>query len=464
MLIGYQGWQTHPCLARNLHLLLQRYDRMHGRLPPKEKILCALIFFAGTALPLCAAGMFARSAWCILSHSGTVFLAERIFGAVIVGLGTVYMIEILLEMSRRRPAPLVVVTFAILFLPEFYALATAVLAAVRRRSTFRADAFSAILCFCFLLLFLVDFLFYSQRMNRRIRRAADLLKPFWRKKSYDVEKGVERISRRVHSERVLARIAARGCNIRYCLAAVEKLSDNRSMLAEAARKAAPSTPGAAAAKVILRKLAEEPSDDLLIGRLANEAKIPDLRIDAVKALTDQSAIRALATQPNGPIAVRCIAIGKLKDEDLSERIAQEDPDADARISAIETINRQPVLLRIASEDRDFCVRYAAAALLTPEFGRTLAKQTDDYAICEYLIDTLPTSSLSMEFYAEFCRAKCEPAYERLQIRILEKLWTPENAEAIVGALNKYSDGQNAKYAAVALKRIYKRSGECGTRN
>jgi len=99
-----------------------------------------------------------------------------------------------------------------------------------------------------------------------------------------------------------------------------------------------------------------------LAKVAVEDENPYVRVTAVELLDDQAMLRRIAVQDKD-LDVRRVAMSKLTPESLAQIEAEA---TNARRAAVEALTDQPSLARIAARDRDASVRSAAVARITDQ--------------------------------------------------------------------------------------------------
>ncbi|MCE5186646.1 MAG: hypothetical protein LLF76_11030 [Planctomycetaceae bacterium] len=152
------------------------------------------------------------------------------------------------------------------------------------------------------------------------------------------------------------------------LQAVKKLTD-QALLAKVAMEVPIPVP---LAGEIANAAIVNLTDQSLLAKVAIEARDTNVRVHAVSAckpavekLTDQSLLAKVAADAQTS-DIRVAAIGKITDKAILEKAAVEIIWPDARQAAVEKVKEQPLLAKIAVEDKSWRVQLAAARRVTDQ--------------------------------------------------------------------------------------------------
>jgi phosphosulfolactate synthase (CoM biosynthesis protein A) len=116
---------------------------------------------------------------------------------------------------------------------------------------------------------------------------------------------------------------------------------------------------------IWKAAVEKLTDQAALAKVAVEAGDPHVREAAVEKLTDQVALAKVAVEAKDS-SVRWIAVERLTDQVALAKVAVEARDPHVRIAAVEKLTDQALLAKIAVEDEAYYVRGAAVEKLTDQ--------------------------------------------------------------------------------------------------
>jgi len=187
-----------------------------------------------------------------------------------------------------------------------------------------------------------------------------LFAPAWMSESWEkAVKAVEKIS----DQNMLARVAREAVIWGARKAAVKKLTDP-SVLAEVALKDLDDNVRWAALidKKLTQSVLAEFAIQSVLAEFALKALFLDVRIAAVKMLTDQSVLEKVALKDSLPDVI-IAAAKKLTDQSVLEKVALKASCRDVRIVAVEKLTDQSFLGKVALEDLDSVVRHTAVKKL-----------------------------------------------------------------------------------------------------